>query len=77
MCRVCVVCVNTNGSARAEEQGADGSKYASSAVVCFNLPNGTIKWHTPLDLSFADRAYSPYVRVLSLSLSFFFVLFLY
>lgn len=48
-------------AARAEEQGADDSKYASSGVVCFNLPNGTLKWHTPLDLSFADRAYSPYI----------------
>jgi len=77
VCVYACVRVNSNGSARAEEQGADGSKYASSGVVCFNLPNGTLKWHTPLDLSFADRAYSPYVRVLFHSLSFFFVPFLF
>jgi hypothetical protein len=48
-------------NSRAAMQGADGSRYASSGLVCFNLPNGTIKWHTALDLSFADRDYSTYI----------------
>jgi len=46
---------------KAELQQADGAKYAASAITCFNLPSTTVKWHTPLDLSFADRAYSPYI----------------
>jgi hypothetical protein len=40
-------------------QNADGSRYAAGGIACFNLPNGTLKWHTAFDLSFADRALLP------------------